>query len=123
MLSQEMRKSLATQLNKLIDIPFLDESGEQAAIEKLLDAILGPLESVAPAQEEIASAAGNPEKEKDMKSAMVDRVNKMINIPFASEEQEAMALGLIVDYFMKDKMGQTEAPSSSSAAAATQGSS
>jgi len=118
MLSPEMRKSLATQLNKLIDIPFLDESSEQAAIETLLDKLLGPLESVAPPSEEIESAKGDPVKESGMKTSMVEKLNKMIDIPFANEEQEAMALNLVVDYFMKDKMGQQQATSAASTSTA-----
>jgi len=107
-MSDAMRKSLATKLNKKIDIPLLGESQEQMAIEHLIDAIWGPIEQVAPNQSELDAAAGNAEKTKSIKTGMVDKLNKMIDIPFANEEQEAMALGLVVDYFLKDKMGQKQ---------------
>jgi len=107
-MSDAMRNSLANKLNKMIDMPFLGESQEQMAIEHLIDALLGPIEQAAPNQSELDAAAGNAQKTQSIKAGMIDKLNKMIDIPFANEEQEAMALGLAVDYFLKDKMGQQQ---------------
>lgn len=107
MLSQEARKSLAAKLNAMIDVPMLGEAQEQVMAEKIIDVCLGPLESAAPTQEQLVQANGNPTQQSAMQSSMVAKLNGMIDIPFANEEQEAMVLGMIVDYFIKDKMKQT----------------
>lgn len=117
MMSEAARKSLATKLNAMIDIPMMGEEHEQMIAEKLIDMCLGSLESSTPSEAEIVEANGNPEKQKDMQSSMVQKLNGMIDIPFANEEQEAMVLNLIVDYFIKDKMGKPVADSAADAGA------
>lgn len=106
MMSAEARKSLATQLNKMIDIPMVGEEQEQVIAEKVIDACLGSIDTaaVAPSSEQLQEANGNPEKQTELQSSMVKKLNGMIDIPFANEEQEAMVLSMIVEYFVKDKM-------------------
>lgn len=106
MMSQEARKSLATKLNGMIDIPMLGEEHEQMMAEKLIDMCLGPLESSVPSETELVAANGNPQQQSAMQSSMVQKLNGMIDVPFANEEQEAMVLSLIVDSFIKDKTKQ-----------------
>lgn len=101
-----MRQGLARKLNDMIDIPFLTEDHEQAAIEKFLDAILGPLEQIDIPQSELNEVSDNKEKQIGLQHTIVTKLNAMIDIPFVNEEQEAMALNLIVDYVLKDKLGQ-----------------
>ncbi len=106
MLSPEMRQSLARKLNAMIDIPFLNEDHEQAAIEKFMEAILGPLETIDIPQSELETVSNDKEKQSGLQSSIVNKLNAMIDIPFVNEEQEAMALNLIVEYVLKDKLGQ-----------------
>lgn len=111
MLSEEARKSLATKMNDMIDVPMLSESQEQCVAEKIIDACLGQIKqqegaaaAAAPTQEQLVEANGNPEKQNSLKASMVSKLNGMVDIPFANEEQEAMVLNMIVDCVMKDKM-------------------
>ena len=108
MLNEQQKRDLATQLNGMIDIPFMGEEAEQAAIEKFLDSILGKLEGAAMSdvgEETLNEARGDPEKASSLKMTIVEKLNSMIDIPFVNEEQEAQALGMIVDKFLADKLG------------------
>ena len=114
MLSAEMRGKLADKLNKIIDIPFLNEDHEEAAIERFLNGVLGPLESnmdeIIPESdmEEMRADPENSEKRSGIQNKIVGVLNKFIDIPFVNEKQEAAALNMIVDFVIKDKLGQKQ---------------
>ena len=108
MVSADMRETIATKLNAMIDVPFLGEDQEQGLAEKLVDRCLGAVNRAVPSDEEIEQVktdADSPDEARGMiKNGMVAKMNGMIDIPFANEEQEAMILSMIVDTFLKDKL-------------------
>ena len=109
-----MRGKLADKLNKIIDIPFLNEDHEEAAIERFLNGVLGPLESnmdeIIPESdmEDMRADPENSEKRSGIQNKIVGVLNKFIDIPFVNEKQEAAALNMIVDFVIKDKLGQKQ---------------
>ena len=106
-LTAARRKELATKLNDMVDIPFVGEAQEQMIAEKLIDCCMGPLESVMPSDDAMRSLARSTGDETTMqqqiKEDIVTKLNKKIDIPFATESHEALVIGLAVDYLMKEK--------------------
>jgi hypothetical protein len=104
--SAEKRKALATKLNGMIDVPFLNESQEQMIAESLINAIIAPLESAIPTDSEmttLARSSGEETMQKSVKQQVVEKMNKKIDIPGLSEAHEAVLFGMVVDCVLKDK--------------------
>lgn len=108
-LTAERRKELATKLNKMVDVPFLNEEQEQMIAEKLIDCCMAPLQAAMPTDEEMRSIARSTDEssmQKQVKESIVDKLNKKIDIPFATEKHEAVVIGMAVDYLMEEKFDE-----------------
>jgi hypothetical protein len=128
-LSAEKRKALATRLNGMVDVPFLNEAQEQKIAESIIDKIMGPLESAMPTDAEMTSmarSAGEQSMQQTVKQRVVESMNKKIDIPGLAESHEAIVFGMVTDYVLKDKfeeihksLSSPAAPAASSASTAT----
>lgn len=106
MVSESVKKMLATKLNDLVDLPILGEAQEQMIAEKLVDICVGPFEKLVPSSESMEEMAqgeegGEEAMQKSVKEQIVAQMNSMVDIPFANEEQEAKILNMIVDTFLQ----------------------
>ena len=105
-LTAARRKELATKLNDMVDVPFLNEEQEQMIAEKLIDCCVAPLQSAMPTDDEMRDLARSTDEttmQQQVKESIVDKLNKKIDIPFATEKHEAVVIGLAVDYLMAEK--------------------
>ena len=108
----KMKSTIAFALNTMVNVPLLSEKQEQKVAEKLIDMCLDPFERAFPdsfVDEMVESGETSKENLKDkIRGQVVDNVNKCINFPFINEEQEAKAIGIIVDYFIIAKLNKID---------------
>jgi hypothetical protein len=119
--SAEKRKALATKLNNMIDLPFLNEAQEQKIAESIIDKMMAPLEAAMPTDAEMISMArssGEESMRQTVKQRVVESMNKKIDIPILNEAHEAIVFGMVVDYVLKDKFEEIHKSLSSPAAVA-----
>jgi hypothetical protein len=117
--SAEKRKALATRLNNMIDLPFLNEAQEQKIAESIIDKMMAPLEAAMPTDAEMISMArssGEQNMRQTVKQRVVESMNKKIDIPLLNEAHEAIVFGMVVDYVLKDKFEEIHKSLSSPAA-------
>ena len=112
MIDQQTRDELASQLNAIIDIPFVGENQEQDLATKLVDLCVGPVEETAPGTEEMAELTRSTSRgvmENMVVSKIVKSINGRIDVPFVNEEQEERAITLVVCFLMRQKFDDAEA--------------
>lgn len=106
MVSAATRKKAATDLNKKVDLPFLNESQEQKIAEKIVDLFIEPFEKATPTNAEMKAMARQTTEEQmkvTVKNQVVNTINKKVDIPYLKEEHEAVVIGLIADVFLKEQ--------------------
>ena len=94
------REELATKLNDMVDIPLVDDGTEQKAAEKLIDTVCDALERVVPGPVQDLLQTSSPEELRDVRKNLVARVNKVVDVPWVSEQQEREAIRAIVDFWL-----------------------
>jgi hypothetical protein len=99
MLSDEMRQKLAEKLNKYIDVPLMGEDKEQIMAEKVVTLAMKNVDNCFSDRE-------IDDLKDTLKSKLVEKLNKSINVPFANERMEAKVLGKIADFILKDKFDE-----------------
>lgn len=97
----DSRVLLATQLNKYVDIPLLSEDKEQVVAEMLVNTCFDLLEKFIPPPIRAMLENTSPKELQEVRRTMVVRLAERIDIPFASEEKEELALTYIVDFFLE----------------------
>jgi hypothetical protein len=108
-LSAEKRKALATKLNGMINLPFVNEAQEQKIAESVINTIIAPLESAMPTDSDMMSLArssGEETMQKSVKQQVVEKMNKKINVPLLTEAHEAVLFGVVADFVLKDKFAE-----------------
>ena len=99
-LNHDSREELATKLNDMVDIPFIDEVGEQKAAEKLIDVVGDAFERIVPEDVQDVLQASSPEELRDVRQNIVAHLNKKLDVPWVSEQQEREAIRAIVDFWL-----------------------
>lgn len=113
-ISEASKRSLATKLNQMVDLPMLGEKQEQIIAERIIDACIGPFENLVPdsmlsgmtSGSSSNDSSGQHHQQSSLKANIVSKLNGVVNIPFANEKQEAVILGMVVDTFFQDKMSR-----------------
>ena len=98
-LNHDSREELATKLNDMVDIPFIDEVGEQKAAEKLIDVVGDAFERIVPEDVQDVLQASSPEELRDVRQNIVAHLNKKLDVPWVSEQQERETILDIVDFW------------------------
>lgn len=97
---EDSRQSLATKLNDMVDIPFVSNEKEQKAADAIVNKCYSVLEKVISPDLMSKLETSTPEELRDVKENLIARLNKKINFPFTSEEQEEEVIRFIVDFWL-----------------------
>jgi hypothetical protein len=91
----------ATKLNTMIDVPYVSEDTEQIMAESIVDSASSVFETLIPESIRDLLQNTSPEELREVRSNLIVRLNGMINIPFKSEEAEAVYFEKVVDFLLK----------------------
>lgn len=98
----DVRKMAATGMNKLVDIPLLNESQEQKLFETAVGLVCAVWEKELMRDENFAAgvealSGWTPERQKEWRDKAVDEINRRVDLPVFNEEQEAVIIGAVLD--------------------------
>lgn len=113
--NRNLRREIVQRINKLIDIPYLNERHEAQLISIVVDMCFNALAGKTmpstnkqrglPVAEEENDAEEDVEVTipdgEDAKEQMIRDINKKFNLPILNEEQEAMLIRYFVDVLFK----------------------
>jgi hypothetical protein len=91
----------ATKLNTMIDVPYVTEKTEQRMAETIVDSASDIFETLIPESIRDLLQNTSPEELREVRTNLIVRLNGMINIPFKSEEAEAVYFENVVDFLLK----------------------
>ena len=102
LIDTSVRVLIATVLNRLIDIPILNEMQEQVIALKVVDVVSDALEKELHRMPQVQSffaelRVSDPAKQRQWRDALVEKINRAIDLPLLNEDQEAVAITFIVD--------------------------
>lgn len=102
LIDTSVRVLIATVLNRLIDIPILNEMQEQVIALKVVDVVSDALEKELHRMPQVQSffaelRVSDPAKQRQWRDALVEKINRAIDLPLLNEDQEAVAIAFIVD--------------------------
>lgn len=106
-LNADSRTELATWVNKNVDIPLVSEAAEQKGAEKLVNLVCNAMEAMIPGPLQDLLQNTDPKELREVRTNLIRRVNKAVNVPFVDEKQEQEVLTKIVDFWL-DYMGLAE---------------
>ena len=105
LLTDQERKQFATLINALIDIPLVSEDMEQVIFEHALGIIDAVLRDTLPVifHEMMRDAERGIDKDQaqDFADRLVVSVNRQVDLPYLTEEQEAQLLRTVVNPLVK----------------------
>lgn len=115
MVSEEVMAKMVEEVNKAIDIPLLAESMEQKLFQAAVREVNEVIYESLPA--EVYETFFSPDEgfveEKQvgiMQERLVNFLNKEINMPFLSEAQEELVIGVIVKMLMEASKKENSLP-------------
>merc|ERR1719203_17907 len=100
-LNQESDDKLASMLNGMIDIPLMSEDQEQQLFLKLAKSIHDAFQVLVPEPMRDVLTSTAPEDLQQARLNLINRLNEKIDIPFKTEEEEAVYFKSIVDFLLK----------------------
>mmetsp|Transcript_17971 Transcript_17971/g.22011 ORF Transcript_17971/g.22011 Transcript_17971/m.22011 type:complete len:347 (-) Transcript_17971:81-1121(-) len=95
---------LAKKLDQMIDVPFISKKTKQNLELELVDIASSAFENLVPQSIKDVLEASSPDELQDVRLNIIDRLNKQIDIPFKSEEEEGVYFEIMVD-FLLDRYG------------------
>ena len=105
LLSNQERKQFAALINALIDIPLVSEDVEQVIFEHALGIIDGVLVENLPVVFHEFMRNAEQGIDKDQAPAFAERlvvsVNRQVNLPYLTEEQESQLLRTVINPLVK----------------------
>lgn len=127
--NRNFRREIVQRINKLIDLPFLNERQEaqliSIAVDMCFDALTGKKKTgttnsrsmaVQEEEEEVGfdlPEEGDPKLDESARQKMIDDINKRVNIPGLSEDQEEVFIRAFVDALFKPRGEKLEENSQS----------
>eukprot|EP00239_Pterosperma_sp_CCMP1384_P004031 CAMPEP_0197849578 /NCGR_PEP_ID=MMETSP1438-20131217/12646_1 /TAXON_ID=1461541 /ORGANISM="Pterosperma sp., Strain CCMP1384" /LENGTH=231 /DNA_ID=CAMNT_0043462339 /DNA_START=98 /DNA_END=794 /DNA_ORIENTATION=+ len=92
------RTTIATVLNKVIDVPIMNELQEQILLYKVVELIANGIEELCEEMLGLNELDGMDKKELDKwRDAKVAELNEAIDLPILNEMQEGIAIQFVVD--------------------------
>jgi hypothetical protein len=100
-LNADSKVQFATKLNSMIDVPFVSERNEQEIAQTIVDSASDVFETLIPESIRDVLQNTSPEELREVRKNLIVRLNGMINIPFNSEEDEAVYFEKLVDFLLE----------------------